>query len=143
MIELYHVTIKRFCKKKYSRDIRQIPIRNPHLVDELSCVTNCSDSIKLHVYIILNVSSDLCWYKNRCANSMYFPNITNHIACNWFDYVILTSFQWIPNICTTPLICIHAIHMDFFEICSYFPCAPPELLNIREFKLTTLRFLLL
>ena len=36
-----------------------------------------------------------------CANSLYFPNITNHIACYWFVYVIFTSFCWISQISLT------------------------------------------
>ena len=33
-------------------------------------------------------------------NSLDFPNITNHIACHWFVYVILTSFLWNSHVCT-------------------------------------------
>ena len=43
------------------------------------------------------------WYKKCCGNSLHFPNITNHIVCNWFVYVILTSFQWISHIGITSL----------------------------------------
>ena len=48
--------------------------------------------LRIHTNALLE---SLCWLKHICANSLYFQNITNHIACCVFVCVILTSFRWI------------------------------------------------
>ena len=58
----------------------------------------------------------LCQYKNLCVHSLDFQNITNHIACYWFVYVILMSFRWNSQICTNSLLSPYMIAWQFWEI---------------------------
>ena len=64
---------------------------------------------------------DLCLYENLesfvkyriwCASSLDFPNITNHIGCHWFVYIILTSFKRNSLSCPNSLFLTNIIKSD-------------------------------
>ena len=59
----------------------------------------------------------MCKYKNLCVKSPDFPNITNHIACQWFFYVtyfdvILEDFLKLTKL---SIVTIHCLSM--WRIC--------------------------